>query len=255
MVRYALIRTRPVAESPGLDRCVAGLAEQEKATGGGSGVAHVVSLDRNAPYALSDREGMSAARAVRRKLSHPSVWVIGRRDEPARDDAPFKAEKVVFMGKLLASAVHKVEGSFYVLDKGVVDGGHPDGPVPWGHEVSPPGQDWLDVGSNSVRFRGRRWKTGYVRLELWSAAPSVDASWHRSWEGELSSPSGIIYPLEDETGGILDDRLFFDLGRRETTWRIRVQAKFLKNDREPDFPADAYEVDFFKIQFWRHPEE
>ena len=158
------------------------------------------------------------------------------------------------MGELLASAVHKVEGSFYMLDKGVVEGGHPAGPVPWGYEVSPPGQDWLDVGSSSVHFEGKRWKTGYVRFELWSAVPSADESWHRSWEGEFFSPSGLICPLEAEEGMLSDYRVF-DLGRRETTWQVRAQAKYLRNDQEPDFPADVYELDLFKIQFWRLPED
>jgi hypothetical protein len=201
---------------------------------------------------VSRIEGGACYEPLIMKLSHPSVWVIVRRTEPTRDDVLFKAEKVASMGKLLASAVHKVSGSFYVLDKGVVEGGHPVGPVAWGREVSPPGQDWLEVGSNSVLFEGRRWGTGYVRLEMWSEPPPADESWHRSWEGEFSSPSGIICPLEAEEG-MLNDYRFFDLGRQETTWQVRVQAKFLKNDQEPEFPSNAYEVDFFKMQFWRLP--
>ncbi|MER6824631.1 hypothetical protein ABT352_01390 [Streptosporangium sp. NPDC000563] len=154
------------------------------------------------------------------------------------------------MAELLASVVHEVREAFYVLDGEIFEGNQPDGPGSWGQESSPPGQDWLDVGSSSVILWGStRDAARYVRFELWSGQPPADQSWQKSWEGELFLASGKIHIMNYSE---VDFRhLLFDVGQREATWRVRIQAKLLENDREPSFPANIYQVDLYNMQLWQ----
>ncbi|WP_336211939.1 hypothetical protein [Nonomuraea sp. LPB2021202275-12-8] len=154
------------------------------------------------------------------------------------------------MEKPLASALHQTTGPFYVLDKEVAEGLRPGTVSSWGQEVSPPGDDWLAVGANSVLFQAGLRKRSYVRLDVWNGPPPTGEAWQRTWDGRLLLPSGVVTLVEFEEGE-LDDYAPLDLGVREALWQVRVRARFLTSDREVGLPAEAYDVDLYGMQLWR----
>jgi hypothetical protein len=149
----------------------------------------------------------------------------------------------------VASALHQMTGPFYLLDKEVAEGRHGEVSSSWGQEVSPPGQEWLAVGANSLLFQVWPKKTSYVRLDLWGGPPVADDPWELSWDGRLFLPSGLVVLVEFENGEP-DDYAPFDLRARDAHWRTRVHAKFGKYDHGPDVPAETYDVDFYRVWLW-----
>ncbi|GAA4102123.1 hypothetical protein [Nonomuraea soli] len=112
----------------------------------------------------------------------------------------------------------------------------------------------IDVGPNGILIDtvGPRYETVHFRLELWSGEPPPPhPAWDESWSGEIYFKTGKIH-LEDYF--LVDhgpERMVLDLRQSDSTWRVQLQRKLVKNDYEPDFPADMYQVDIYRIQFWR----
>ncbi|MEZ7127681.1 hypothetical protein ACBR40_20315 [Nonomuraea sp. AD125B] len=108
---------------------------------------------------------------------------------------------------------------------------------------------WVAVGPNIVKPTTSPGAALYVRCETWDTEPPDDASWPHAWSGDIYLSTGRISALS-MTGGFIHRNWVFDLGRRATTWRLRIRWKFLDNDREPLFPREIYQVDLYTLQFW-----
>ncbi|GGP06797.1 hypothetical protein LDL08_16055 [Nonomuraea glycinis] len=144
-----------------------------------------------------------------------------------------------------------VKDLYGVFDIGVDEEELRGEPSPWA--VIPPGpEERANGGPNAVMLQ-RSWEAAsYVRYELWDGEPSADHSWGHAWIGEVYLSTGRISAMS-MVPGFTHHHTVFDLGRRATTWRLRVQWKFLDNDREPLFPRYIYQVDLFTLQFWPPP--
>lgn len=138
---------------------------------------------------------------------------------------------------------------FYIIqDIGVEEEGLRDEPSPW--ELPPLGSgEWMAAGPNILQPNTSPGAALYIRCEVWDGEPDSVGSWPHVWTGEIYLSTGRISALS-MTGGFIHRNWVFDLGRRATTWRLRVRRKFLDNDREPLFPRDIYEVELFILQFW-----
>jgi hypothetical protein len=124
-------------------------------------------------------------------------------------------------------------------------------PSPWA--VVPPGlEERVTVGPNAVMLERSGEASSYVRYELWDGEPSDDHSWEHAWLDEVYLSTGRISAMSMVPGDT-HHHTVFDLGRRATTWRLRVQWRFLDNDHEPLFPRDIYQVDLFNLQLWPPP--
>lgn len=155
---------------------------------------------------------------------------------------------MVFVAELLESVILGVSEAFYVMDGEILEGNQSPGPGSWGEEISPPGQDWLDVGSSSITLWGSTSAEGrYIRFELWDGPPA-DSPWPRTWEGDLLLTSGKLHvvPFSD----VAFHSLLFDVGRGGEVWRVRMRTKLVENDHEPDFPPGIYRVDLYVMQVW-----
>ncbi|MGW0199439.1 hypothetical protein [Nonomuraea sp. NPDC003201] len=142
-----------------------------------------------------------------------------------------------------------VKDLYGIFDIGVGEDNLRDEPSPWSVGGPRPGE-WIDVGPNAVMLKPDG--VPYVRYELWDGEPPPDGSGERAWTGEVYLSTGRISAMS-MVPGFSHHNAVFDLGRRATTWRLRVRWKFLDNDREPLFPRYIYEVDLFTLQFWLPP--
>ncbi|WP_188188567.1 hypothetical protein [Nonomuraea sp. SYSU D8015] len=126
-----------------------------------------------------------------------------------------------------------------------------------GEDEAPWDADWLAtgnipgvaVGRNGAELETVRDSPVYVRYELWTGEPPLpEPSWDDSWTGEIYLRSGRIKLQDYYEEGY--EQQVFDLGQEDSMWTTRVQHKRYKNDQEPDFPQDIYQVDLYRLQFW-----
>ncbi|MEU1724782.1 hypothetical protein [Nonomuraea sp. NPDC005692] len=138
---------------------------------------------------------------------------------------------------------------FYgIQDIGVEEEGLRDEPSPW--DCPPLGSgEWVATSPNIVRPKTSPGAALCICCEGWDEEPPDDGSWPHVWTGEIYLSTGRISALS-MTGGYIHRNWVLDLGRRATTWRVRIRRKFLDNDREPLFPRDIYQVDLYMLQFW-----
>ncbi|MEZ7130385.1 hypothetical protein ACBR40_34060 [Nonomuraea sp. AD125B] len=107
------------------------------------------------------------------------------------------------------------------------------------------------IGRNGLVLETVRRTPAYIRFELWTGEPPLpEPVWEDAWTGEIYLRSGRITLQDYYEEGY--EQQVFDLGQPDSVWAARVQHKRLDNDREPDFPRDMYQVDIYRLQFWRH---
>ncbi|MFI6920652.1 hypothetical protein ACIBIZ_11935 [Nonomuraea spiralis] len=123
--------------------------------------------------------------------------------------------------------------------------------APWDEEWSPSGlDDWARAGHNAVVFDKHMDIDACIRLELWTDEPSpTQPMWDHMWDGDIYLRSGQLQIHDLHEAWSRGD--VFDVGQRDATWAVRIQHRRLENDQEPDYPRDIYQVDLFKLQFWK----
>ncbi|MEV5409084.1 hypothetical protein AB0K60_09630 [Thermopolyspora sp. NPDC052614] len=139
-------------------------------------------------------------------------------------------------------------GQFLLADEDGAQGVPDDSPSPW--ELSFDENDWFQVTPNGALI-----STGYsdhrvtVRLELWGSPPPMSEHWDDVWEGDFYAGSGRIALatlLTDESHEV------FDLGRRDSSWRLRAHVRQLRDTDDIDWETEGFPsgVEFYLLRFW-----
>jgi hypothetical protein len=113
-------------------------------------------------------------------------------------------------------------------------------------EIDVDADGWAGAGDNGIAIDGADGERFLVKYELWDGAPPPAESWDDSWSGSVRLESGKVHAVSQYSG----DESYgaeFDLGRRDSVWRVRVHRKCLHHE---EFTADLVGVTLLKLQFW-----
>ncbi|MET8007899.1 hypothetical protein [Nonomuraea glycinis] len=112
------------------------------------------------------------------------------------------------------------------------------------YDIDPEG--WISAGENAIVINERESPRCLIKYELWDGEPPPLDSWDRSWSGNVRLASGRVFALSDYDGDTTYGEEF-DLGRRDTLWRVSIHRKALAHE---DFTPDLVGVTLLKARFW-----
>ncbi|MEV0232316.1 hypothetical protein [Nonomuraea sp. NPDC050786] len=108
---------------------------------------------------------------------------------------------------------------------------------------------WITVCDNGIAIDEAQSERCLIKYELWDGPPPPCDSWDRTWSGNVSLASGVVFAISGYAGDVFHGAEF-DLGRRDSIWQVRIHHKPLGYE---EFTPDLVSFTLLKIQFWLPP--